>query len=242
MTAETPLYVSQGDGFNPATAAKIVPISAPVLTSPFTGVNIPYLLTQRFQCHASKYQPLAMNTRWGTWASAMPADYDGFILCAESPREDIGGQTVRWTRTYAKVPAPYNLAGNYSYHFPEFIYEFGGVNVPVTSSRDAFPETVVSRIHFEYFLLDPVNGPLRTPLDIQKTFPVDIQRIYRNAQGVPVRNYCNFLTQDDTPTIPSIIDWLSWIENGTEIIAQVGPIRNWMGNIIERQTVYILPQ
>jgi hypothetical protein len=246
MTAETPLYVSVGSGFNPASAEAILPVSAPVLTSPFTGVNIPYQLTQQFQCHASKYQPLALNTKWGTWAGAVQADYDGFILCSESPREPIGGQTVRWTRTYAKIPASYSLPASTIYPFVGF-QSASGVNVQAQSGRDPFSDKASARVQYDYFLIDAVNGTKNGPIYNKSTnVPlIPKQRYYLNKDLVAFRIFTALLTSvgvDSNPTVPSIEDYLAWIAGGIEIVAENSDIDTWIGNIAVRKTVYIMPQ
>jgi hypothetical protein len=245
MPLPEPIYISYDPGFNPASAAAILPVSQPVFSSPFTGVNIDYELTQKFQCRISAFKSLPVNSKWGTWQGA-PNLYQDFLLCAESPRECIGGDVVQWTRTYAKIPASYSLASSYVYTFPAF-QSVTGVNTTAQSGRDQLSEKSAARVQYDYFLIDPTNGTPTGPIYNKATsIPIiDQQRYYLNKDVIDLRLFATSLTSanfDSNPTVPKVEDYLAWIAAKLEIVAEASTLRPWLGNIVERQTVYILPQ
>lgn len=223
------IYCSKPDGFFPENAAKILPIGWPVFSSPIPVLNVPLVLRQEYFCHASKFVPTPYNT-------AHP-DFPDFILCNESERQDAGANCVKWVRTYAKKPDTYSVAGSLSYNFIGFknTATLGG------AGRDRFSRTVASRIQFDYYLIDANN--IKSPLEVPI---VDEYRYYLNNAGQTYQWFTDnlFSEQVSDPanvTVPSMEAYLKLVKAKTEIVAQASTLRIWMGNIIERQTVYILP-
>jgi hypothetical protein len=223
------IYISNVQAFRPATAADILPISSPVFSQPFATVNDDYILRQQFSCFSDYYQPLGLNTPH--------PDYKDYILTNESERTQREANVVEWTRTYAKVPARYSMPSSLVYNFIGFknTATVGG------AGRDRFNRAVGARIQFDYFLIDGVV--IKSALQIPS---IDEYRYYLNNAGQQFNIFTDnlFSAQVSDPgnvTVPSIEDYMKLVTAKTEIVGQASTMRTWQGNIVERQTVYILP-
>ncbi len=223
-------YLSNAPAFQPASAAAILPCSMPVFSQPFEGVNVDYVLEQDFSCFSEYFQPLGMNTPH--------PDYSDFILCKESPRRQLDGNVVQWTRTYCKKPDTYSLASSFTYTFPAF-QGASGVNINTSNGRDKRTRTVSARVQYDYFLID--GSVYKKATDIPT---VDLTRYYVDATGAQLGLETDTLTSNKVatnPTVPSVEDYLALVTAKTEIVTQCS-LRNWLGRFVERQTIYILPQ
>ncbi len=215
-------------------------VSLPEFTAPFEGVNIDYVLTQDFQQLKASYVSTALNT-------AHPTEAD-FILVSEGPRKDISGNRWQWTRTYAKVPATYSQPQSTTYNFIGFYGTFG-VGVTTATGRSRENLTVSARVQYDYFLTG-IGGTYATPYlipIIQET------RYYAAFTGATVNNtFTDYIGYSQSAAVPQLAYpvppaltaypsrevYEGWITAGTEIVAQASQVRRWMGNIIERETIY----
>src|ERR1035437_607094 len=76
--------------------------------------------------------------------SLNPNLFDAAYLFDESPREDIGGNISKWTRSWARIPSSYGKSGGiYPYVFPAF---------DGTPGRNARRSPVAMEIWRDFFL------------------------------------------------------------------------------------------
>src|SRR6185369_7251965 len=127
------------------------PINQLSFSEPFPGINIEYVLTQNFMQFRADWSPIELNTQHPVFTE--------FLLVLESPLEDTGvGGVVKWTRTYAKVPASYSEpGGNYAYNFIGF-FGVTGTNVTNITGRDRFTRNVPVRVQRDFYLVDADDG------------------------------------------------------------------------------------
>lgn len=203
-----------------------VAVGAPAFQAPFAGINIPYVLTQDFQCDINSYAPLALNT-------AHPTE-TGFVLVAESETRDMGGGMVRWTRTYAKVPASYSEpGGNYGYNFIGLIG--GGGTTLSFVARQRFTRNVPVLIQRDFYLV----GPGGTHANFEDIPSVSEQR-YLTVQ-YPTPNLDTDYLDGPGYTSPDRDVYQAWIaadetSNSFSIVAESSTLTRWMGNIYMRET------
>lgn len=208
------------------------PISQLVFSEPFAGVNISYVLTQQFMQARSEWMPLPLNT-------PHPA-FTEFLLVEESPLEDTGvAGVVKWTRTYARVPASYDEpGGNYTYNFIGFIGEFG-INVTTVNGRERFAKNVPVKVVRDFFLVDPATGIPGGPVyDEWENIPVNEAQRY-NFGGIPELDvdYLGDSPPLASATEPNRTEYEALI--GTYIAAETSRLSRWMGQIYMRETLYI---
>lgn len=252
--AVTPLYVD-GD-FTVATA-----ISTPIFSQPFAGDNGEYVLTQAFQQFAANFAPLALNTVHPSFAS--------YVLTSESPLQDIGAGIVTWMRTYCKVPATRSDGGCISYPFIGFTAQttiVGSVSTTL-AGRPRFTEVVNARIQHDYYLVG--SGGTYTdqtliPINIEQRYYVPYGNIAISSGtttftplyaagstlAILTGNQTDYLNDNVTvsgvafsapqASVPSRSAYTAMMIAGSEIVAEPSKVVRWMGNIWDRQTVYIL--
>ena len=200
-------------------------ISGVVFERPFPGINVDYILKQRFMQPLINWEPTDLNTPHD--------DYADFLLVEESPLQDASAGLVTWERTYAKVPDTYSEpGGNYAYNFIGYFGAFG-LNVTTATGRERFVRTVPMRIQRDFFLVDGDTIP--TPFDIPV---VEAQKYYSVDEDVEV----DYLGDSDilaNETTPSRTDYQAMIAAGDEIVAEDSRLTRWMGNIFMRETLYI---
>lgn len=292
--------------------------SMPLLSAPFAPlVNVDYVLTQDFVVFESFYSPLPVNTPYAqippgatqvdsVFAGTAPAtgSNPGFILASEGPRQDMGAGLVRWTRTYAKVPASYSLAQTVTYSWIGWgSHKIGGVSAGGRVRRQSITSC---RVQYDYFLLDQSTGKifdaigtaiytgtagvlpsvgLVPALSEQKYFSNGYESWYLQnttdtldwvsngqyqAPGTAVSGFPNTPNYDQYPTADAYNYWIqhnAWVLGGSvgsepaapsgmsspkanlnsssglfELVAIGSQSRSWLGNIVERKTVFILPQ
>lgn len=220
-------------------------VDAPVLSCPFPSVNIAYVLHQQMRCLHNYWQPCPLNTPYDESVYRGVIEWPelgGYLLCEESERQDVGGGVVEWTRTYAQVPATHYQPTSINYRFIQFLFPtvINGTTFFPVNGRPSFEQTVTGSVKFEYFLLNDGESLFDVPtLQPYQYYSNQINSVARNI-------FADFLLPDtypDGPTIPSIEEYTDLIGDATTpIIAQPSQIRRWMGNIIERQTIYIVAQ
>jgi hypothetical protein len=207
------------------------PITQLVFSEPFPGVNIAYVLTQEFMQNRSEWMPLPLNT-------PHPA-YTEFLLVEESPLQDTGiAGVVKWTRTYAKVPASYDEpGGNYTYNFIGFVGSFG-INVTTVSGRERFAKNVPVKVVRDFFLVDAAGNPGGPVYDMWQNIPVNEAQRYSftSAPELDV-DYIADSPPLAEATLPSRTEYEALI--GTYIAAETSRLARWMGQIYVRETLYI---
>lgn len=197
------------------------PVGVPIFESPIPLTTAKYVFTQEWQGPAD-FAAVKLNTPHPT-AGQVP-DYSSYLLVEEGPRRDVGGGQVRWTRTYAQVPASYSI-------FESFPNSFIGTEI-VTSggviiTRDRQNWTVPSRIQFDYFLTPnpgdpPINAVDPITLDtVSLSSPGDIEVIqdmiycFQNTLngviygGITLSTNVINPSNSTDPTWPSSNDYLS---------------------------------
>lgn len=218
------LRYNSGD-FTVATACTL-----PVFEKPFAdqGVNIDYLLHQDFIQNLNDYTPLALDTPH--------PDFADFILVSEGPQTDLNGGKIRWTRTYAKVPAEFSRpAGNYSYNFIGFYGSFG-INVTTVTGRNRFTKNVPVRLTRTFFnTTDPDADIPEVPAT---------RYYYGSSPNVDV----DFLA-DSPPfteaTTPSRTAYEALIATDAgapasySLVVESSTVQVWKGNIYVRETRYV---
>ncbi len=204
-------------------------VSAPVFSKPFSNLGVvdDLILTQDFwQLKANKVV-LPLDT-------AHP-DYATFLLAMEGPETDMGGNVVKWTRTYAKLPDSFTRkGGSIPYTFPAF-------NTGVlTTGRPPITLTVPTIVQYDFFRQADTS-----------TIPVFQAQTYVLA-GFP--NYTAISSIFGSPvvadntvfsmlTVPSLANYQVMITNGDLLVAIASEITpNWMGNIHMRKTIKVVAQ
>lgn len=223
------------------------PCGLPQFSAPVIATTEPYTFTQEWMQLLKNFIPLPLNTRHPS-ANKVP-DYSAYVLVSEGPRSDMGGGMVKWTRTYAKVPASHDEFEQYAYAYPAFygVILAQGATTTDISGRLAFTKTVISRLRNEYFLTGP-NESYATPALIPIVGATSFL-----ASGTIPNLHTQVLT---TTTVPTKADYNGWITNATnlgfasgiapsgtnpgQLIAESSRLSRWMGNIWVRQTRYVL--
>jgi hypothetical protein len=153
------------------------PTGLPVFSSPIPLNTAPYVLNQDFIQYLNNY---LLDHTQGVHALGTPhVDYPTYYLVKEGELRDQMGGVVRWTRTYAQIPASYNLPETFPYSFIGTLIQVGvggGATVNITRTRQLW--TVDSRVQYDYFLVpstgvtDPITGSTHN-----LTVPGDIDQI-----------------------------------------------------------------
>jgi hypothetical protein len=200
---------------------------------PFDGDNSSFIVEQDFMIALSSFSPLALSTAHGTYTNA--------YLVKESPLQDLGGGIVKWTRTYAQIPATRSEYSTFAYTFIGFlgagIAPYSQYDIQAGDQRDPFLKVVMSRVYNEYFLC-ATGQTYTTPSAI----PVINAQSY-NFDGLP-NNKVNYLVDPainplSTATEPTLPDYRDMVTAGDEIVAEDSTLERWMGNIYVRSTRYV---
>lgn len=163
---------------------------------------------------------------------------DTAYLFNESPREDYGGNCVKWTRSWSRIPISYGKAGGtYPYPFPAF-----STSVQNTS-REVLEIAVAMEILRDFFLCGEFGAltswqeipiiPAFRPYLIQADGDTTITSTDTDSRG--------FLLSDPNPSIPtlgtspSIADYKAMIAAGTIIDVQDSKVTNFRGGIYMRE-------
>jgi hypothetical protein len=133
------------------------PITVPRFTAPFDGTQAYYLLEQDYFIDAKLFAPLRLNTPHPV--------YKTYLLVKESATTLAGLGCVKWTRTYAQVPATRNDPSTISYQFIGYQGFLSSIFAVITNipGRKRFAKTVTSRVQYDYFLVDSQTGVLAGP-------------------------------------------------------------------------------
>lgn len=144
-------------------------------------------------------------------------------LINESPREDYGGNCVRWTRSWARIPASYDMPGGiYNFQFPGF-----------STGREPIVLPVALTIHRGFFLCGNfglANGGYAQWQDIPITRGLNIYE-----DGDPAEK-----TDTVSPTsTPSLADYQALVNAGTPIQIEDSKITPIFGSIFVRDDFFV---
>lgn len=211
------------------------------------------ILEQDFMVAQSAYVPMPLNTPYNPdWATGWNGyvDLSFFYLVKEGELQDMGGGIVKIKRTFATIPPTRNELEQFAYNFIGYADEATG------TTRSQTPINVLSRIQYDYFIFDDL-GILGTALfpegnrldSSTGTYPDGLilppQYYFTNSDGIDQLVFTTALDDGDgtdptTTTVPSFSDYVGFINDGAEIIAEGSTMSRWMGNIFERRTRFIL--
>lgn len=216
------------------------PCSLPELSQPLLGQPFDYLLKQEFMIGIKNYTPLALNTPHPDFATY-------FLVSPEPEKKDQSGGMVKWTRTYAQVPASYTEpGGNLNYTIIGFEGVFG-IGVTDIAGRPTRPDNLECQLLHDFFLVGPM------PLEYQSWEAIPMisatEYVYDYHAINPANNNDFFpttLLTNKPPfniaTIPSRADYEAMILADAEdptsfsLVAENSTIERWMGNIYRRTT------
>lgn len=199
-------------------------VGAPRFERPFRVLNEALILRQDFMQFVEDFEPLAFDTPH--------PDFTDYLLVDESPHEDMGGQVVKWTRTYAKIPSTFSEWTTDNYTFPGIVTSPNG-----QFNRELLTKTASIRTEFEFFLV-AAGETYETPDEIPVTTAF---QIYQEWWGV--NYFVNSLLDGDIYfTVPDTTEYLAMVAAGDEIVVRDSTVRQWIGNIYMRETSYTKAQ
>lgn len=249
--------MSNGAVYEDGDYTQVQPCSLPVLSAPIPGVNIDYVLKQDFVQYEASFASAPLNTFYPasngtggvsgeTWAgfdsyNGGGAVGTGFQLMQEGPREDLGNGVIRWTRTYAKVPATHAEPGQIAYNF----IGFGDAFFFFVVYRQRFTKTVAAIHQYDYFLATSSGTDAMFAVADANFIPAQMY-LAPHPTLVPVPDVSfqtDYITNTSLPpTEPTLAQYGIWVSSGTvKIVAQDSQFERWLGNIIRRELITINP-
>lgn len=215
----------------------------PELSAPIPGINKDYVLKQECAQLEANFTSLALNTAYPNTAGGGDDLYTSYLLVEEGPRQDIGAGVVKWTRTYAKVPDTHYDPCQISFQFPGFLAAGNGLAL----LRNPFTRSVPGTIEYAYFLAGTNTQSAIQSLETSNF--VSEQRFLwpRPTLDVPLPDEALIVDYiwssiSPEPTVPTLETYAAWVSSGTNtIVAQPSQFDRWMGNILRRQVITILP-
>lgn len=208
---------------------------------PFEGDLSSFIVEQDYMVLLANYAPPA--------AGAAHATYTTAYFVRDSALENIGAGVVRFTRTWAQIPAARNEYGTFAFQFPGL---YGTLTPPYAfqywtvadDGRDPYLDVGSSRLKYEYFLCiagQTYETPDLIPILPKLAFNLIGNESSRNAyllkEGV--------FWSDTNPTYEAWVDLMaggSGIGTGAEdgeFIAEDSTVERWMGEIYVRVTRYL---
>ena len=171
--------------------------------------------------------------------SIYPGLLNPAYLFDESPREDIGGNIFKWTRSWVRVPSSYGKAGGvYPYTFPAF---------DGTPGRNARKVSVAMEITRDFFLCgrSGVYGSWQDipitrafiPYRVNEDDPTDQTAVLAFTAG----QQDDALT-DDGDTWPTLTQYRNLIKSQVRIVVEDDKVTNFRGGVYMRERMTILAQ
>lgn len=121
-------------------------------SSPFDGDNTNYVLEEDFLQFLGSYSSPTLST---THAAPLAS----YFLVKEGPLSPTGvSDVVKWTRTWAQVPASRSEPTSTAYQFigySGYLAAVGGSITATVPGRKRFTKSVTARIQYDYFLYGP---------------------------------------------------------------------------------------
>lgn len=208
---------------------------------PFEGDVSSFIVEQDYHVLIGSYATLA--------AGAAHATYTTAYFVRDSELENIGAGVVKFTRTWAQIPATRNEYGTFAFQYPGL---YGTQTPPYAfqywivadDGRDPYLAVGSSRLKHEYFLciaLQTYPTPDSIPILPKLAFNIDANQSSRNAYLLKAGVFWS-------DTNPTVEEWLALMAGGTgigtgseagEFIAEDSTIERWKGNIYSRVTRYL---
>lgn len=197
---------------------------------PFEGDDESCYFDQRYQVKAEDFTK-------GITSSEHPTA-TGFYLVSETNIADVGGGVLEFTRRYSTIPVSRSEFEMFSYNFIGYMGTWG-INVDVVTGRERFVQSVLSRVQFDYYLVDPFG--VESVPDHIYTDVEDIPLVA--AQSYKIGGIVSDYLYDAPPfalaSVPSRTSYEALVTGGSEIVAEESVLRRWQGNIWERITRYV---
>lgn len=230
--------------------------------APFDGDNTNYVLEEDYVISLASYASVALNT-------AHPV-YGTYFLVNESVQTPTGVlDVVKWTRTYAQVPATRSEPSSVSYNFigyDGYVTASAGTITTNVQGRKRFMRSVTSRIQYDYFMVGA--GLTYTTFQAIPTIPMQLYYMRQGniaagggsgvwtatytlgspddiAQGNPVDKLVDISGPYETsivPCVPSRTQYMAMITAKAEIVQSDSKLSRWKGDIYVRETTYIIAQ
>lgn len=171
--------------------------------------------------------------------SVNPSLLNPAYLFDESPREDIGGNVSKWTRSWVRIPDSYGKAGGiYPYTFPAFDGDPG---------RNARKSPVAMEILRDFFLCGNggvyaswQNIPITRAFAPYRINPDDATDKTGILSFVP--GQADDALSDDGTTWPTLTTYRGWIISGQTLIVEDDKVTNFRGGVYMRERFTILAQ
>lgn len=219
-----------------STAAEV---SLPVFSRPIPELDEEVILTSEWQWTGTSRTLTALGTAHPTFST--------YYLADESAPTDLGGDEIRWTRTYVKKPSTHSVpGGTIAYSFIGF-FGVWGIGITTSTGRERFTAVVKVRVNREYYRIAPSGGDYTAATAI----PIISAQRYFYGDGSA---YIDTDYLSDSPpyvdaSTPSRTAYLAVVAGGSglgtgagtgEIVAEASRIYQFRGPIWCRETPYIL--
>lgn len=183
----------------------------PIKSYPFRQDLTAVIFGEEYVQRPDHFVPLALS-------SPHPEHSDAYLISETNPRSIGHSGLVKWTRSYATVPADRTEFATTNFSFPAYKTD----SADATELRAAFSETCVAKVNFSYVKTsDPA-----TDLSFTARFqPVD-----------DASNNCNFVASDSTPTKAT---YEGYVSAETYIQAAQTKVSRWRGDIWELQDMLV---
>jgi hypothetical protein len=196
----------------------------------------------------SQYTPA-----WAIGFSDPLVNLTALYLVKVGELRDCGGGIAQVRLRFAALPYTRNVLEKFAYSFP-------GFDVPQDPTspliRQRFVKNVPSRIQYDYFIFDddevlpliPVwpNGPrLNATTGVEPVGIILEEQRYMSESFFVLVDTINDadVSSGTTATTPTLSQYLSFATPpSAEIIVEGSTLRQWMGNIYERRTRYVLAE
>jgi len=234
-----------------------IPVGIPVFSSPIPANTDEDIFTQDFMQFRADFEPTPLNTPHDS--EGQVPDYSDFFLVAEGPKQDVKGGIIKWTRTYARVPASYDEYESYGYGFIGFAGlwisgNIGNANPVVVTGRPKQTRVVTSRVRHDFFKVGP-SGTYGSAGEIQT---LRAQQYLTTGLTSIDTEYIQDVIGPFPATNPSRTVYNGWMANAAakgwlsdwvgkvgavspgQFVAEDARISRWRGNVWLRQTRYVL--
>jgi hypothetical protein len=156
-------------------------------------------------------------------STAHPSITTAFLV-QETDLQNLGAGLVQWTRRYATVPATRSEYESFAYTFPAYLA--GAESDPM---REPLTRSVQSRVEYAYFHVGTALVPTVADIELAQR-----QRYVFPPYGDSDKVHSG--------TEPTLTEYLEWVDEGRELVAEDARCHAWLGNIYERITRYIIAQ
>lgn len=201
-----------------------VPLGSGINVQNFSPNGAAILIEQEFVGFEAYYTPMALGTFYNSaWSLGWNGDVNlnNCRLVNEGALEDFGGGLVKIKRTFANIPPSRNSYESFTFQFPGYATNGGTTRLP-------FSLTVNSRLQYDYF-------------DIAAGQPAIIPQ-FLVFQAAGTYNVTDTLLDANPPsaaTVPPLAGYAVQI-GAAEIVAEASCLRQWMGNIYQRVTRFVV--